>query len=114
MQRALRQAQEAYEKAERASRIFEEQIRAASQSDDSLGDFIGGVLVGTLLNDGRPRRSSWSGGSRGGGGFGGGGFGGGGRSGGGFGGGGRSGGGFGGGGRSGGGFGGGGRSGGGW
>jgi hypothetical protein len=107
MQRALRWAQEAYEKAGRASRIFEEQIRAASQSDDSLGDFIGGVL-GTLLNDGRPRRSSWSGGSRGGGGFGGG------RSGGGFGGGGRSGGGFGGGGRSGGGFGGGGRSGGGW
>jgi uncharacterized membrane protein YgcG len=97
MQRALRWAQEAYEKAGRASRIFEEQIRAASQSDDSLGDFIGGVL-GTLLNDGRPRRSSWSGGSRGGGGFGGG----------------RSGGGFGGGGRSGGGFGGGGRSGGGW
>jgi len=108
MQRALRWAQEAYEKAERASRIFEALIRAASQGDDSLGDFIGGVLVGTLLNDSRPRRSSWSGGSRGGGGFGGG------RSGGGFGGGGRSGGGFGGGGRSGGGFGGGGRSGGGW
>ena len=100
MQRALRWAQEAHEKAERVSRIFEEQIRAASQvGDDSLGDFIGGVLVGTLLNDDRPRRSSWSGGSRSSGGFGGGG---------------RSGGGFGGGGRSGGGFGGGGRSGGGW
>ncbi|MGQ9550378.1 MAG: chromosome partitioning protein ParA [Roseiflexus sp.] len=98
LQRALRWAQDAYEKAGRASQIFEEQIRSA-QRDDGLGDFIGGVLVGTLLNESRSRPSRWSGGGRSGDGFGGGG---------------RSGGGFGGGGRSGGGFGGGGRSGGGW
>ncbi|MGB9752681.1 chromosome partitioning protein ParA [Roseiflexus castenholzii] len=98
-QRALERARDAYSKAESASRIFEEQIASAHRNQDSLGDFIGGVLVGTLLNDRPHRRSSWSGGSRSGGGFGGGG---------------RSGGGFGGGGRSGGGFGGGGRSGGGW
>ncbi|MFQ3680869.1 chromosome partitioning protein ParA [Roseiflexus sp.] len=106
-ERSLAWARDAYDKAERASRIFEEQIRLASQSrDDSLGDFIGGVLVGTLLNDRSSRRSGWGGGSSGS-------WSGGSRSGGGFGGG-RSGGGFGGGGRSGGGFGGGGRSGGGW
>ncbi len=98
--RALERAREAYDKAERASRIFEEQI-AAQSSQDSLGDFIGGVLVGTLLNDSRSRRSSWGGSS-------------GRRSSGSWSGGSRSSGSWGGGGRSGGGFGGGGRSGGGW
>ncbi len=104
-QRALTHARDAYDKADRAARAFEEQIRLAHQrrdDDDRPGDFIGGVLVGALLDamlddsrsggsgwGGSRSSGSWSGGSRSGGGFGGGG-----RSGGGFGGGGRSGGGW--------------------
>lgn len=99
-QRALERARDAYDKAERASRIFEQQIAAAQDNQDGLGDFIGGVLVGTLLNDSRSGRSSWGGSSR--------------RSSGSWSGGSRSGGSFGGGGRGGGGFGGGSRRGGGW
>ncbi len=97
-QRALERARDAYNKAERASQILEQQ-NADQERQGRLGDFIGGVLVGTLLDghssdsgwgsSGRRSSGSWSGGSRSGGGFGGGG-----RSGGGFGGGGRSGGGW--------------------
>ncbi|MDW8232306.1 MAG: chromosome partitioning protein ParA, partial [Roseiflexaceae bacterium] len=106
--RALERARDAYDKAERASRILEQQFTDQG-SQDSLGDFIGGVLVGMLLDghdsddswsgsSGRRSSGSWSGGSRSGSDWGGGG---------------RSGGGWGSGGSSGGGWGGG-RSGGGW
>ncbi|MCS6937837.1 MAG: chromosome partitioning protein ParA [Roseiflexus sp.] len=107
--RALERARDAYDKAERASRILEQQFTDQG-SQDSLGDFIGGVLVGMLLDghdsddswsgsSGRRSSGSWSGGSRSGSDWGGGG---------------RSGGSWGSGGSSGGGWGGGGRSGGGW
>lgn len=99
MQRSLDRARDAREKAERAERIIEEQIRVNRRNNqDGLGEFIGGMVIGSILNDDRPshrsggwggswgsggssssssgsssrRSGGWSGGSRSSGGFGGG------------------------------------------
>jgi hypothetical protein len=84
VKRAIKAAAEARELAERAEQIFRNEIAARqgpAQGGDNLGDFVGGVLVGTLLNSGggRHRRhggsgwgGSWGGGSSGGGSWGGG------------------------------------------
>jgi hypothetical protein len=92
VKRAIKVAAEARGLAERAEQIFRNEIAARqgpAQGGDNLGDFVGGVLVGTLLNSGggRHRRhggsgwgggwgagggGSWGGGSSGGGGWGGG------------------------------------------
>src|SRR5262249_27938568 len=74
--RATKTAAEARGLAERAEQIFRNEIAARqgpAQGGDNLGDFVGGVLVGTLLNSGggRHRRhggSGWGGGWGGGGG----------------------------------------------
>jgi len=68
LQRALGWARDARDKAERAERFFDEQIRAAARrSQDEIGDFVGGMIVGSILSGGRSssRSSSWgSGGGR--------------------------------------------------
>jgi TPM domain len=110
MKRAMKAAVEARGQAERAEQIFRNEIAARqgpTQGGDSLGDFVGGVLVGTLLSGGgrhgRHGGSGW-GGSWGGGGSSGGSWGGGSSSGGSWGGGSSSGGSWGGGSSSGGGW----------
>jgi hypothetical protein len=102
MKHALATATEARNAAEQATRDFREQARAyqrANQRDDSLGDFVGGVVVGSLLGGGGGSHhhgggGSWGGGSWGGGSSSGGSWGGGSSSGGGWGGGSSSGGGW--------------------
>jgi hypothetical protein len=51
--RAIKAANEARSEAEQAERIFRQAISARQgRSGDGLGDFVGGVLVGSILNSG--------------------------------------------------------------
>ena len=84
LQRALQTAEAAYNAAERADQILISQLRQVqrSQPGGDFGDFLGGVVVGSLLNSGHHRHGGgggggWSGSGGGGGAWGGGGGGGG-------------------------------------
>jgi uncharacterized membrane protein YgcG len=78
--RALATATEARNAAERAARMFQDQAQAyqsANQRDDSIGDFVTGAVIGSLLSGSgnRPHHhggGGWGGGSSSGGGWGGG------------------------------------------
>ncbi len=65
LQRALQTAEAARNAAERADQILISQIQRVqrSQPGGDIGDFLGGVVVGSLLNSGRQRHGGHSGGS---------------------------------------------------
>jgi len=68
LQRALQTAEAAYNAAERADQILISQLRQVqrTQPGGDFGDFLGGVVVGSLLNSGHHRHGGGGGGGSGG------------------------------------------------
>jgi hypothetical protein len=71
LKQAIATAEEARQDAERADKLFRDQAQAHQRPDSDLGDFLGGVVIGSMLSGGGGRHHHGGGGGWGGGGGGG-------------------------------------------